>query len=64
VTAAYNVASQRYTSARFSGADPLGTTIRELLLDALTQISAGLPPPTPSHGPTVDNRGKMSDPVA
>jgi AcrR family transcriptional regulator len=64
VTAAYNVASQRYTSARFSGADPLGTTIRELLLDALTQISAGLPPPTPSHGPTVDNRGKVSDPVA
>jgi AcrR family transcriptional regulator len=56
VTAAYNVASRRFASARFSGADPLGTSIRDLLVDALTQVAAGLPPPQPPGGPTVDRQ--------
>jgi AcrR family transcriptional regulator len=53
VMAAYNVATQRYASTRFSpvGSD-LGPTIRNLLVDALAQVAAGLPTPKP----TVDNR--------
>ncbi|HEY0530742.1 MAG TPA: TetR family transcriptional regulator [Actinoplanes sp.] len=45
VTAACNVASQRYAAARFTGQDDLETSIRELLVDALSQVAAGLPPP-------------------
>lgn len=45
VTAAFNVASQRFATARFSGSADLETSIRDLLVDALSQIAAGLPVP-------------------
>ena len=57
VTAAFNVASQRYASLRFSGPGDPDRSIRELLVDALSQVAAGLPPP-------VDNGRKSSDPGA
>jgi AcrR family transcriptional regulator len=45
VTAAFNVASQRYASARFARKPDLEASMRDLLTDALTQVAAGLPPP-------------------
>jgi hypothetical protein len=45
VTAAFNVASRRYASARFTRKPDLEALIRELVVDALTQVAAGLPPP-------------------
>jgi AcrR family transcriptional regulator len=45
VTAAFNVASQRFASARFSGHGDPDTSMRELLVDALSQVAAGLPVP-------------------
>jgi len=47
VTAAFNVASQRFTAARFTRPDDPEATIRDLIVDALSQVAAGLPvPPT------------------
>jgi AcrR family transcriptional regulator len=45
VTAAFNVASQRYASARFTRKPELEASMRELVVDALTRVAAGLPPP-------------------
>jgi AcrR family transcriptional regulator len=47
VTAAFNVASQRYAALRFTGPGDLETSMREVLVDALTQVAAGLPVPKP-----------------
>jgi AcrR family transcriptional regulator len=47
VTAAFNVASQRYAAARYTGPGDLETSMRELLVEALTQVAAGLPVPKP-----------------
>jgi AcrR family transcriptional regulator len=62
VTAAFNVVSQRFASMRFGDRGDMETSIHDLLADALTQVAAGLPPP--KTGTTVDNREKLSDPVA
>lgn len=59
VTAAFNVASQRYAAARFSASSDLEASMRELLVDALSQVAAGLPPPSSPTRP-VDNREKLS----
>ena len=61
VTAAYNVASRRFISERFSTSRELEATIRDLLVDALSQVAAGLPPPIAK--PPVDNHRKLSDPA-
>jgi AcrR family transcriptional regulator len=47
VTAAFNVAGQRYAAARHTGPGDLETSMRELLVEALTQVAAGLPVPKP-----------------
>ena len=49
VTAAYNVAGRRFTSDRFARRAESEISIRELLVDALTQVAAGLPPPRPER---------------
>jgi AcrR family transcriptional regulator len=68
VTAAYNVASRQFASERFQRQrrGELETSIRDLIVDALSQVAAGLPPPSskPKTSPTVDNSEKLSDPVA
>jgi AcrR family transcriptional regulator len=45
VTAAFNTASQRFASVRFPRRPEAEVSIRELLVDALGQVAAGLPPP-------------------
>jgi AcrR family transcriptional regulator len=57
VTAAYNVASRQFMSE-----DGSEERIRDLLIDALGQIAAGLPPPgrrAASGGETVDHVGRI-----
>jgi AcrR family transcriptional regulator len=63
VTAACNVATQRYAATRLSPPSGPETPIRDLLVDALSQVAAGLPPPNPKPKPPVDNRRKVSDPA-
>jgi AcrR family transcriptional regulator len=53
VTAAFNVASRRFTSARFTRDPDPEVSIRELLVDALTQVAAGLPAPQPAPAPGI-----------
>ena len=55
VTGAFNVVSTRFAALRFTTQGDPETSIRELLVDALTQVAAGLPVPT------VDSDAKLSD---
>jgi AcrR family transcriptional regulator len=64
VTAAYNVASRRFASERFEHRGEPETSIRDLLVDALTQVAAGLPPPQPKTLPAVDDGQELPEPVA
>jgi AcrR family transcriptional regulator len=58
VTAAYHVATERYASTHFSpGSGGPETSIRELLIDALAQVAAGLPPPKPTPSADAVPRG-------
>lgn len=60
VTAVYNVASQRYASARFARKSASDTSIRELLVDAISRVAAGLPPPQRPSDEGVPGRGPSS----
>jgi AcrR family transcriptional regulator len=45
VTAAFNVASQRFAAMRFDRQGDPETSMRDVLVDALSQVAAGLPVP-------------------
>jgi len=57
VTGAFSVVSARFAALRFTAQGDPETSIRELLVDALTQVASGLPVPT------VENAAKLSDPA-